>query len=530
MTTLPIYAHGMWIPPGPPNPPPVTRATLRHSPFKRLDISQVFADRPGGDLLLRRSRNLATGIGKLADETLTEIFGMVIEMLKLRKSSAFEIEWRFLLFICSRWRTIMIDTASFWSSIWFDWHPSLVQLFASRSRNHALKLHTARGISHEDSERTNASEVIASNAARITCLKVIWTDCDAGPLDSAFADLNEFISQKQTASFPRLTDAVFVSYDCIHIDQDFLDVHAPKLQRLRLGGVQLNAESWSALTQLTDLHLDCRGSLENEDILRVLEKVSHLRSCKIITESEYMEGHIRTPHSPGRIDMKSLERLTINHLKWPAVRDIVDHLSIPPMARIELVVRWEGEFGVDVLFAPLIAPRMLLYDTLKVTPKTITLTSEDHSGFLNVRVFEWCWSEDEYLSEAVIDFISDSPTIFPHLVVLILVKFPESPDGPHDIILRSALAVLPHLCELSVLRSEDADCVFRAFENEKLLCPRLSCLDLQDSFYSLELLLEFVRDRRSRGAMIECLEIDEEIDDHALVSLIRSEVGELVEA
>ncbi|KZS91406.1 hypothetical protein SISNIDRAFT_467660 [Sistotremastrum niveocremeum HHB9708] len=518
---------------GPPNPPPVTRATLRHSPFKRLDISQVFSDRPNGNLLLRRAHNFATGIGKLADETLSEIFGMVIEMHNTTESSAFGLQWRFLLFICSRWRTVIIETASFWSAIWFDWHPSLAQLFASRSRNHALKLHTILSISHKDVLCAHASELIASNASRITCLGIVWVGSGTEITEDGFpirvTTLNKFMSQKQAASFPRLTEATFASRDLLR-DEEILDVHAPELRHLHLQSVQLNAESWSVLTQLTDLRLECGGSLKNEDILYILEKVSHLRSCIIVTESDFLEGPIRPPSSPGRIDMKSLETLTIDQLDWPIIRDIVVHLIIPPTARVELVLRWEGEEEVDVIFAPLIAPRVQFQDTLKVTPETVTLTSRDEPGSFDVRVHEWCCHEDQYLTEAVLDFISDSPTIFQHLVVLILVKFPETPDDPQELLLQSAIRVLTNLREICVLRSEDADRVILAFKSERLLCPHLARLRLQDSLYSLDSLFEFVRDRRLRGAMIQRLEIDVGVDDHARVSLIRSEVGELVEA
>ncbi|KZT34830.1 hypothetical protein SISSUDRAFT_1035984 [Sistotremastrum suecicum HHB10207 ss-3] len=490
---------------------------------------QSFSDPPLDsqvlDLLLKRARNLETNIGKLPNETLSEIFTWVIGIYKSQSSFESELQWFFILSICSRWRSIVIERASHWSTIWLDWNPSIVQLFITRSGNHALNINTFSAISPKDVQCANTSELIASNTPRISSLSVTWTGYYTEPPYGGFVNLSKFMAEKQATSFPQLTEAVFASESLLEF-HDVLDVHAPKLQYLHLRNVQLNADSWSALTQLTHLHLDCGGSLGYQDVIYILEKVSHLRSCHIFTQCKFMGTHIRPPSSPGRIDMKSLERLTIDYIDWPDLTDIVNYLTISPTTSIELVVTNETEAAVDVIFAPLIAPRMQLHDSLEITSETVTLTSRDQIGSLDVRVYEW--SEGDCLTDSMLVFISGSSALFEHLTVLILVNYPQNPDDPREDILRPAFAVLSNLRDLSVLHSRNASAVFKAFKSQTFFCPHLSRLDLKDSSYPPELLLEFVHDRRSRGARIQWIQIDEGRGDHSLALQIRAEVGELV--
>ncbi|KZS91390.1 hypothetical protein SISNIDRAFT_487378 [Sistotremastrum niveocremeum HHB9708] len=473
-----------------------------------------------------RAQNLQIPIHTLPDEILLQILSITVDLIEGEPpSNQLEIfNWRYLTSVCSRWREIMIDTASFWTTICIDWPPSLLNLFDARTKHAPLNIITKRAIISESSTGETARRLIITNSSRIRHLSVT---CWVPTFDNS-GSVASFMGQEiGDILFPQLTHAKFT--DCGRIStlthRPIFRLNAPRLRELKLDGVILQPTHLANMIHLTTLTVR-DVSLGAREITLALESCPHLEYFEI--ENYVLPSPSRSSLDSHPISLPRMKQLIIRNVNWDDIISIVQRAKAPSSTHISLGIS-NGDVGnrsgdFEAKIAGLLRPRLQFYDRAELGVGYLRLYS--HAETANSIVIQfWDWTADPDTSALLLSYFSEART--EHFTTVRMYGTHRN-ELPNTNSLFSTFSKWQNLSYLSMVLCGQLSNFFAAFRTDVILCPRLRRLDITHSrFYPLEL-MEFLQDRQSRAIRIEYLTIDTRGEDE-MEYKYEEYVGKLIE-
>ncbi|KZS96660.1 hypothetical protein SISNIDRAFT_463433 [Sistotremastrum niveocremeum HHB9708] len=459
--------------------------------------------------------SIRTDIASLPTEILLHIFKLYYRDFwdEFPKGTVKDLQWWLILGVCSRWRQIVIGTPYFWQKLWTHWHPEIINLFEIRSKSYPLTIQRSAlgGLLFDypnyDSKGAAAARLLKAHTSRIRTLELEWMDYGVDTRDSIYEFTRRSVAD---VTFPEVTQ-VFLS-SCNHRRTTrSMKLNTPRLKVLILHELVLNSTSYPNLANLTYLRLKT-CSLAAEDIVPLLEACPRLEYCDIRT------GYAETPHIPPeprllstyRVPMRVLEDLNISGLPWMFLARTLDRLEICPTANMKLQISLEGmpENHPRDALSRIVSPLISSYNSLEISRYAVTLKRSTKRGSLNLNPDDMYYLRCARPLEPLSYF--SLPTIGIHLSSISIANI--RPHHVPDVVdIWSAFLGFPNIEALSLRECKDINNFLLAFQHDAttVLCPRLRRLDLQGSYYEIQVLIKFVKERHPKDsiASIEWLHV-----------------------
>ncbi|KZS96654.1 hypothetical protein SISNIDRAFT_450364, partial [Sistotremastrum niveocremeum HHB9708] len=452
--------------------------------------------------------SIKTGIESCPNEILCEILELyqAESLTDARDGMADAFDW------CSKWRRVIVNNPVFWQEIWTTWPPKIVELYETRSKNGPLRLFKFRDSKyHYDIEGNTTARLLALHRERIHTFYVEWRTY----AHTGWEDLSKFMERAVGDNlFPRLTQLHLVSsYESV---VRLKRLNAPMLRSIVLIGVILNPSTFPSLAHLTTLHSE-HSKLTAEDLIALLEACPRIESCGI--KFAHVNDPYRDPDSPTdsdpdprsvllprvRISLGALQDLTIDGMHWSCMAKVLNHFDIPSAAKTELVplIR-AGEDKPSETLSAVVPSRDSLYNSIEVSSPTreITFYNSSTPGSFTFKIsdkiqYHLSLCADITALTTSLTYLSLPSSIGIHLSSISIVGIPPV-CIPRTVDIWAAFSSLPNIEKLSLLECRDTNDFFLAFkfDTETMPCPRLMGLDLRNSYFEGEVLLEFLRDRQ----------------------------------
>ncbi|KZS91400.1 hypothetical protein SISNIDRAFT_487386 [Sistotremastrum niveocremeum HHB9708] len=329
--------------------PSLIELVLDNSYF--IDDSLIAPDETDStlSLLSRRKHNLEVPFGRLPDDVLREIACHYVDLWRGMERLSKSFDWRNILAVNCRLRSVLIETPILWTTIGLDWLPEIRDLFHSRAKGFPLHIRTDEYVGPKEHQRQSAGDFICQNIDVISSLVVSWHP--AIETDDPVMLLRQLFSERiGNTPFPQLKHASFFHEvdDVVMTFGTTITIHAPQLESLVLDTMVLNPTTLSPFPRLTSIKIREVMTCADE-VIPLLAACPALQFCSIDTDADGACEFIDVKRWRNKIpkittlELPALKALSIEALDWREVNRIFRILQHSPKANMTFQITGEGE-------------------------------------------------------------------------------------------------------------------------------------------------------------------------------------------
>lgn len=487
---------------------------------------------------------------------------------------------------CFRLRSVLLEIPTLWTNISLNFHPELRDIFHARTRGLPLHVRTDKFMGPNEHHRHSVGNFLSENIKTISSLLLTWHSGTSA--STGWPKLTPFLEKHiGTTSFPQLKHAAFFDkdYDFHQIFGYTITINAPKLESLVLEAMVLNPTTLFPFPHLTNIHIQKVITFADE-IIPLLAVCPALEFCWI--DAEDMTGNVDEERWEGllpNITTLHLPALKVLRMDMFVLTDTLKILQLLPHSpnariRIELTTREFNHIYSEVLLQ-LLELKIRHFDQLvvrqtwggrresnfrlcSVEESSLSLGHHESAGLEIGVPGEFVPTNADVHADPLVPLFSILPTgIATHLSSLHLVNSTTELLNPNDdedgiatlptpALLISGFRYLPHLKMLKVAGWMDIDDLLEAFilkgldsssesdvdvdvddvalsDHHLTLCPSLRHFEFQDSYFTPELLIQFLQERHRAGVRVGMLRVTGGLLDERSRSIVRALVLDFVE-
>ncbi|KZS89098.1 hypothetical protein SISNIDRAFT_459069 [Sistotremastrum niveocremeum HHB9708] len=472
-----------------------------------------------------RELNLRSPQGRLPDEMFSRIFEYHVEgLIEDHEYINDQFEWRNILSVCSRWRSIAMNTPSIWSNINLAWGIPLVEQHMCLAVNAPLHF-TLRDGAELSTEQVDAfAEMIPLNRHRVAGINIEW-DVETCPL----RDFYSIILSTLSGSYPMLKTLV-LSSEAVHTAFPLQDSEFRNLQVLHLQNFRLPPTIWLQCPRLKSFTLEAEFALEHpQPILDLLTQHPLLEELDLcgLAFTQWRGPALTVNMDPIR--MPYLRRLRLFKISHPALRWLLDMLDLPSSVEFDFELRLVSfDNVVPESFSATVLSRMraATWLNLELPSQYHTIftfgCSESQSDRISLRG-ETCDVAAFPFEALQALFIEVDPSLTT-LTAETWSRIFEEWDQINDLTIRTD-NVSPCLTALVIPDAAEPSATPTTAVEEHP-CPSLRDLDIKKCKYDPSLLLRLLKQRHDAQIALENLHFTQYSSRHELAPFVKEIVYE----